>query len=55
MEIKYDVAIEGQKRVGRGRPQSNEVIKILEFIDSDHQNMVFEYGTTEECKKRRAC
>jgi len=55
MKVKYDVVIErAVKKQGAGRPRSEECLKIMQFIKSNHTNMVFEYDEVEECSKRRA-
>ncbi len=50
MKINYDVVSKPPKK--RGRENSEEVKAILDFIKSDHENMVLEYESIEECRKR---
>jgi len=55
MKVKYDVVIEkAVRKQGAGRPRSEESLMIMQFIKTNHTNMVFEYDGTEECCKRRA-
>lgn len=50
MKINYDVASKPPKK--RGKERSEEVKAILDFIKSNHSNMVFEYESIEECRRR---
>ena len=50
MKINYDVASKPPKK--QGKAHSEEINTILNFIKSDHSNMVLEYETITECRKR---
>lgn len=55
MEIKYDVKLPDRKRF-LGGSKSDEILAIETFLKmTGKKNMCFEYGSSEEAKKRLTC
>lgn len=50
MKVTYDIEYLPERN--RGGKKSEEVLKIIEFLASQHKNMRIEYDDDKECKRR---
>ncbi len=50
MKVTYDIEYLPERN--RGGKKSEEVLKVIEFLASQHKNMRFEYDDYKECKRR---
>lgn len=51
MKVTYDIECLPERN--QGGKKSEEILKVIEFLASQHNNMRFEYDDDEECKRRR--